>query len=126
MKTFIAACILLILLFACVCLNSSFVVHTIDGYHAIIQEQTRATEGVGLYEQFTTLTELWQKWKKDVRLLSLTVNHADLMVVEEKFSAAIGAASADAYEDYMIAREQLLYSLVHLKEMGEVNLGNIF
>ena len=126
MKLFIAAMLLLALLFSCVLLNTKFVTSTIDQYHAVIQEKTDAKKGEKLEAQHEKLSALWEEWQQDVRLLSLTVNHADLMVVEEKFAATIGAAAADAYEDYMIAREQLLYSLLHLKEMGEVRLGNIF
>lgn len=124
MKLFIAAIILLSLLFLGIGVNTYYVTRTIDDYYSKVSELADPSES--LQGQYVTLCSLWESWQEDVKLLSLTINHADLMTVEEKLHATLGAARADAHEDYAIAHQQLLYALYHLGEMGKMSLGNVF
>ena len=70
-------------------------------------------------------TEIYENFKKKERYISLTVNHNDLMNIENSFAELIGAARADDQESLVIAKSRLIDALGHLKRLSGINLDSI-
>lgn len=73
----------------------------------------------------TEYTEIYEDFKKKERYISLTVNHNDLMNIENSFAELIGAAKADDKESLIIAKSRLIDALGHLKRLSGINLDSI-
>ena len=73
----------------------------------------------------TEYTEIYEAFKKKERYISLTVNHNDLMNIENSFAELIGAAKADDKESLIIAKSRLIDALGHLKRLSGINLDSI-
>ena len=73
----------------------------------------------------TKYTEIYEDFKKKERYISLTVNHNDLMNIENSFAELIGAAKADDKESLIIAKSRLIDALGHLKRLSGINLDSV-
>jgi hypothetical protein len=125
MKAFLFALVILSILFSLVTWNTHYITGTIQDYYDEIAKVPIPEKGEKLLVQALLLRDIQTAWRRDAKRISLTVNHQDLMAYEEKLSALIGAAKGDSYEDYLIAREETLYTLSHLADMGKASIGNI-
>ena len=70
-------------------------------------------------------TEIYEDFKKKERYISLTVNHNDLMTIENSFAELIGAAKANDTQSLLIAKSRLIDALEHLKRLSGINLDSI-
>lgn len=70
-------------------------------------------------------TELYENFKRKESYIALTVNHGDLMNIEDAFAEIIGAAKADDKESLMIAKSRLIDALGHLKRLSGINIDSI-
>lgn len=126
MKTFTVAILMLAALTVGVFWNANRVTDTIYNYIEEIESLSIPRPGDDLSVHMMTVFRIQEEWSEDAKWMSLTVNHADLMTVEEKLSATLGATRSNSVSDYLTAREQLLYAMEHLSDMAEFSLGNIF
>lgn len=70
-------------------------------------------------------TRIYENFKKKESFIALTVNHGDLMSIEDAFAELIGAAKADDKESLMIAKSRLTDALGHLKRLSGINIDSI-
>ena len=70
--------------------------------------------------------EVRLRWEKRLALISLTVNHNDLMAVEEQFATLEGAAEAQDTQAYIVALSALRQAMDHLGELAGTGVRVLF
>lgn len=121
MKLMIFAVVLLLMLVGGVFFNSRYVTGSIN---RLIDDARGlpATEPPPLPES----EALYESWKRAERYFNLSVGHRDLMEIEAQFATMLGACKADDRVEFLIAREQLVYALLHLRDMTDYGFDDIF
>lgn len=69
---------------------------------------------------------LRERWEKRLALISLTVNHNDLMAVEEQLATLEGAAEAQDPQAYIVALAVLRQAMTHLGELAGAGVRVLF
>ena len=70
-------------------------------------------------------TQIYEDFKKKEGYIALTVNHGDLMSIENAFAEIIGAAKANDRESLIIAKSRLIDALGHLRRLSGINFDSI-
>lgn len=71
-----------------------------------------------LSRQKEAVAALRGRWERRLHLISLTVNHNDLMAVQEQLATLEGAADAGDYSTYTVALSVLREALSHLGKLA--------
>ncbi len=71
-----------------------------------------------LSRQKDAVAALRERWERRLHLVSLTVNHNDLMAVQEQLATLEGAADAGDYSTYTVALSALREALSHLGKLA--------
>ena len=71
-----------------------------------------------LSRQKKAVAALRGRWERRLYLISLTVNHNDLMAVQEQLATLEGAADAGDYSTYIVALSVLREALSHLGKLA--------
>ncbi len=125
MKIFIAALLVLLLVTGGVIGNTVYVVSTLGNYMASIESLSPPPEGQTDEELIKHLQDINTMWKKEIKWLSLTVNHSDLMLVGDKMATLIGAAKGGTPVDFITAKEGVLFTMGHIREMADFSVANL-
>ncbi|MFA5561494.1 MAG: DUF4363 family protein [Eubacteriales bacterium] len=131
MKTFIITLSLLAVLVGFVFVNAHLVVRQISETATAVAalplpEKPEDPARADLSGQGEQVRGIHQSWQEKLRYISLTVNHHDLMQVQDQFAALMGACEAGNYTDYILTLSMLQSGLSHLREQSLCSLGNIF
>ncbi len=121
MKKAAPAYILLLTVTLLVTLNAAFLTRRIDGYI----EEIAAVSPEGS-ETYDTLGEIFERFSRDYRWISLTVSHEDLMSIEDAFAEILGAAKIEEREEVAITKSRLIHALRHLRRLSSLNIDSIF
>jgi len=71
-----------------------------------------------LSQQREAVLALRGRWEKRLHLISLTVNHNDLMAVQEQLATLEGATAAGDYITYTVSLSVLREALSHLGQLA--------
>ena len=87
---------------------------------AMIEAPTPGEEpsNTDLSRQKEAVAALRGRWERRLHLISLTVNHNDLMAVQEQLATLEGAADAGDYSTYTVALSVLREALSHLGKLA--------
>ena len=122
MKTLKLGYSILIILTLLVIANSIAIKHITDSLSddisaVIIHENAHLADE---YEQ------IYKKFERAAKYISLSVSHDDLTNIEESFSELIGAAKAENSDEMMKAKSRLVDALEHLGRLSGINIDSIF
>ena len=68
---------------------------------------------------------IYESFKRRETYISLTVDHSDLMTIEESFSEMIGYLSVGNASDAIVIKNRLRDSLEHLRRLSGFNIDSI-
>ena len=68
---------------------------------------------------------IYESFKRQETYISLTVDHSDLMTIEESFSEMIGYLSVGNASDAIVIKNRLRDSLEHLRRLSGFNIDSI-
>lgn len=131
MKGFLWAAGTLAIVLVLVIVNGIFVQANIRQTEREIEALAVQPPGEKEQKQDITLSaaavrEVRLKWEKRLALISLTVNHNDLMAVEEQFATLEGAAEAQDPQAYIVALSVLRQAMTHLGELAGAGVRVLF
>lgn len=118
MKPFIISCAALLAVTLAVFLNSFFVRRCIDTTVAEL-------EALGDGADASDYNELLDRYMKRQSFLALTVNHDDLMNIEDIFFELIGSCEAGDDDGVKVSKSRLLGALSHLRRLSGINFDSI-
>ena len=121
MKTTKIAIAVLIILAAAVLANSLYIKH-------ITTELTKMINAVDTEDMEKTKREfadIYDKFKKAEKYISITVSHDDLTNIEEGFADIMGAIEAGAHTSIIMIKSRLSDALEHLGRLSGINLDSI-
>ena len=73
----------------------------------------------------TEAKELYEFYKEQEKLISFTVNHDDLMAIDDGFCELVGELSVGDLDGAAITKSRLRGSLRHLRRLSGVNIDSI-
>lgn len=121
MKTTKIAIAVLIILAAAVLANSLYIKH-------ITTELAKMIDSVDTEDMEKTKREfadIYDKFKKAEKYISITVSHDDLTNIEEGFADIMGAIEAGAHTSIIMIKSRLSDALEHLGRLSGINLDSI-
>lgn len=126
MKVFILA----LLLFAVICggviCNSIYLgTQLLDLRDTLVSIPIPSENESDLSFQGSSVFAVQENWYHRVPLFSLTISHQDLMEVETKFAATLGAAASGSRDTYLVSLAELEYALTHLAKMSRMSLQSV-
>ncbi len=122
MKTFIAACILLLTLGLGVAINAGVLLHRTDTLEAHVQ----ALENTDLPSRETKAKEFREEWERSKTLYILSVNQNDLEKIEDALVRLEAATKIESDSEYGIAVAQLKEGLRHVRQLIGFSTEGLF
>ena len=113
MKAFITALILLICL---VILAFTFSHFLITSAEELTAGATRLRE-TAFADRAATAEQLCKEWESRRFLFSLTISHAEIDRTEDVFARVCGAAKAEGGDEFLIASQELVTALSHIRDL---------
>ncbi len=121
MKASKIAIITLLLLTCAILLNS----YLIDKFVTQLTKDVDEVSVEDLELATVEFEEIFEKFSKIERFISITVSHDDLTNIEESFSEIIGSSKAKNLEEVVKVKSRLKDALEHLKRLSKINLDSI-
>ena len=116
MGTKILAVVILFLTVGFVCINTLMLERTIDGY--LGEVEALVTDGEELAKSAKGARDLYERFSKSERYISLTVSHEDLTNVEAGFTDLISYLELGMREEATAAKNRLEDALRHLGRLS--------
>jgi hypothetical protein len=116
MGTKILAVVILFLTVGFVCINTLLLERTIDGY--LGEVEALVTDGEELAKSAKGARDLYERFSKSERYISLTVSHEDLTNVEAGFTDLISYLELGMSEEATAAKNRLEDALRHLGRLS--------
>ena len=114
MKTFIAACILLLILSGSVCANAFLLLDRVD----TLQEQVAVFEEKEPDAREEAIATFRQKWEKEKILFILSINQNDLEKIEDALARLEASAKTESDSNFDIAVAELEGALERVRELA--------
>ena len=121
MKAFIIATCVLSLLVASVFANSVYIEHTSERFSKEVEKINETDPEIAKAE----ISELYEKFKKSEKIISITTSHDDLTTIEESFSEMIGAVEVGDMNLLVTVKSRLRNSFEHLGRLSGINIDSI-
>ena len=121
MKTVKFAAVILIITLLAVIVNSVIIAKMIDE----TIEDIETISNLNIDEKHAEYSRLYSSFKEKQKIISLTVNHTDMTVINESFAELIGATEAHDTEATVTIESRLVDALKHLKRLSGFNIDSI-
>ena len=121
MKAFIIATFVLSLLVASVFANSVFIGHLTERFSKEVEKINETDPEIAGAE----ISEIYAKFKKAEKVISITTSHEDLTTIEESFAEMIGAAEVGDMDSLVTIKSRLRNSFEHLGRLSGINIDSI-
>jgi len=121
MKAFRISIIALVLLIAAVFANSAYIERLTDGFVSEVELINESDPDAAKEE----LTELYDKFKKAEKIISITTSHDDLTSIEEGFAEMMGAVNARDMNEVIKIKSRLRSAFEHLGRLSGINIDSI-
>ena len=121
MKTFRIAVCALVLLIAAVFANSAYIEKLTDKFVNEVEMINEKDPEIAKAE----LSELFSKFKKAEKIISITTSHDDLTSIEESFAEMMGAVNAKDMNELIKIKSRLKSAFEHLGRLSGINMDSI-
>ena len=121
MKTFRIAVCALVLLIAAVFANSAYIEKLTDKFVNEVEMINEKDPEIAKGE----LSELFSKFKKAEKIISITTSHDDLTSIEESFAEMMGAVNAKDMNELIKIKSRLKSAFEHLGRLSGINMDSI-
>lgn len=122
MKTFIAACILLLALGGSVCVNALFLLNHMD----TLQEQVTVLEKAEPTVREAATKIFREEWEKKKILFTLSVNQNDLEKIEDALARLEASSKIESDSHFTIAVAELEEALKRVRELVGFSAEGLF
>ena len=121
MKAFRIAVCSLVLLIAAVFANSAYIKNLTAEFANEVDKINESDPDAANKE----LTELFSKFKKAEKVISITTSHDDLTSIEESFAEMIGAVNAKDMNELIKIKSRLKSAFEHLGRLSGINIDSV-
>ena len=121
MKAFRISVIAMLLLAAAVFANSAYIEKLTEKFVSEV-ERISETDPIAASD---ALTELYQKFKRAEKIISITTSHDDLTSIEEGFAEMRGAVNAEDMIEVIKIKSRLRSAFEHLGRLSGINIDSI-
>ncbi len=121
MKAFRIAVCALVLLITAVFANSAYIENLTDKFANEVDMINESDPEIAKAE----LSELFSKFKKSEKIISITTSHDDLTSIEESFAEMIGAVNAKDMNELIKIKSRLKNTFEHLGRLSGINIDSI-
>jgi DNA-directed RNA polymerase subunit F len=121
LKAFRIAVCSLVLLIVAVFVNSAYIKNLTAEFANEVDKINESDPDAASKE----LTELFSKFKKAEKVISITTSHDDLTSIEETFAEMMGAVNAKDMNELIKIKSRLKSSFEHLGRLSGINIDSV-
>ena len=121
MKAFRIAVCSLVLLIVAVFVNSAYIKNLTAEFANEVDKINESDPDAASKE----LTELFSKFKKAEKVISITTSHDDLTSIEESFAEMMGAVNTKDMNELIKIKSRLKRAFEHLGRLSGINIDSV-